>query len=51
LEIGEKPGIFRLTFQHIAQPIALESCSNPQKSRQVFWSAMKKHFMILGFFL
>jgi len=26
------------------QPIALESCSNPQKTRQVFQPAMKKIF-------
>jgi len=34
---------------HIApQLIALESCSNPQKTRQVFESAIKK-FLVLGY--
>ena len=29
--------------------IALESCSNPQKTQQVFASAMKKKMFVLGF--
>jgi len=45
LEIGEKPRIFRLSYQpQVPQPIALESCSNPQKTWQVFESAMKKNW-------
>jgi len=39
-----KSGKNRLTYQlHSSQLIALESCSNPQKTRQVFQSAMKKN--------
>jgi len=30
---------------------ALESCSNPQKTQQVFKSAMKKRFFDFGFFV
>jgi len=30
-------------------PKALESSSNPHKTQQVFQSAMKKNFLILGF--
>jgi len=30
-------------------PIVLESCSYPQKTWQVFESAMKKIFLVLGF--
>ena len=43
LEIGEKPEMFRFAWltNHIApQLLALESCSNPQKTRQVFKSAV-----------
>jgi len=39
-----KSGKNRLTYQlHSSQLIALKSCSNPQKTRQVFQSAMKKN--------
>jgi len=35
------------------QPIAPENCSSPQKTRQVFESAMKKNiwFWVSGFFV
>jgi len=42
-EIGLKPAVFDCLTNYVAPlPIALESCSNPQKTRQVFKCAMKK---------
>ena len=31
------------------QPIELESCSNQQRIRQVFWLRLKKYFFWFGF--
>jgi len=42
---GKNHGYFGCLTNYIAaQPIVLESCSNPQKTWQVFKSAMKKNF-------
>ena len=44
--------IFALLSNSIThQLIVLESCSNPQKTWQVFKSAMKKKFLGFGFFV
>jgi len=44
-----KTSSFRLPYQHHSPlPIALESCSNPQKIRQVFSSALKNIFFDWG---
>jgi len=45
-----KHSSFHIFCKSIAPPpIALESCSNPQKTWQVFKSTMKKCCLILGF--
>jgi len=42
-----KTSSFWLLTNAIAHPpIVLKSCSNPQKIRQVFWSALDKKFLI-----
>jgi len=47
---GKKQGYFGwLTNRTDPQPIALESCSNPQEARRVRESGMKKFFLVLGF--
>jgi len=47
---GKNQGYFCCLTDCIApQQIALESCSHPQKTQQVFESAMKKKFLVLGF--
>ena len=53
LEIGLKTAVFGCLTNVIAPPlIALESCSNPQKMRHVFQSAMKKNLVQgSGFFV
>jgi len=44
-EIGLKPAVVScLTNAMPPPPIALESCSNPQTDRPVFWSALEKNF-------
>jgi len=47
LEIGLKPAVFSCLTNAIAPlPIVPESCSNPQKIRQVFKSHFKKNFWL-----
>jgi len=49
LDFSLKPAVFGCLINAIAPPpIALESCSNPQKIWQVFWSALKKIFFGWG---
>jgi len=49
-KIGLKSAVFGcLTNSIVPLPIVLESCSNPQKTLQVFESAMKKKFFGFGF--
>jgi len=49
-EISLKPAVFGCFTSCIAPlPIALESCLNPQQSKQVFKSAMNKKILVLGF--
>ena len=50
LEISLKSSIFRVFSNGIApQPITLESCSSPQKNRQVSESAMKRNIWFRAF--
>ena len=50
LKLGEKQGYFGwLTNRIASQLIVLESCSNPQKTWQVFKSAIKKIFCVSFF--
>ena len=45
LDFGLKPAVFCRHTKAIAPPpFALESCSNPQKIQQVFYSALEKKF-------
>jgi len=49
LEIGLRPAVFGCLTNAIAPPpIALESCSNPEKIRLVFYSALEKIFLVGG---
>jgi len=53
VEIALQPAVFSCFVNAIAPlPIELESCSNPQKIRQVFLSAMRKKLVgNCGFFV
>jgi len=50
LEIGQNQAYFMCLSNSITpQPIAPESCSSPQKTWQIFESAMKYKFLVRGF--
>ena len=49
-EIGLKPAVVNCLTNAIGPlPIALDSCSNSQTDRPVFWSALEKKFFGWGF--